>query len=413
MKSTLLWTACAVLMMTGTSCEGLNPGRDRENAYQPMTLTTRSAEFIEKGNTFSFDLLERVNAVTEEDYIISPLSLQFLLGMILDGARNETAAEICQVLGYGSGEMDAVHAHNLSLLEQLPGLDKQTTLNIANAIFVDDGWPLLDSYKAEVGKYYQATVSNLDFSQGAYSLKVINGWCSKQTAGMIPKVLDEVSEDMLAYLLNALYFKSQWRAKFPKSATADQRFTTESGAAAEVKMMRQVHDYPYTETERFQAVRLPYGNGAFSMVVLLPKAGAEAADIAADLHQNGAGFLRSDMYTCEVDLWLPKFETKFKIKLNDLLSEMGMPHSFDGVQADFKAMSDYALCLSFVQQDAIIKVDEEGTEAAAVSSAGMMKATAVGPERRVVFHADHPFLYLITESATGAVLFAGRYGGGQ
>ena len=112
-----------------------------------------------------------------------------------------------------------------------------------------------------------------------------------------------------------------------------------------------------------------------------------------------------------VDLWLPKFETNYHIKLNDLLSEMGMPNAFDGSKADFLAMSDYALCLSFVQQDAAIKVDEEGTEAAAVSSAGMMKNTSEGFDSFATFHADHPFLYLITESSTGAVLFAGRYAG--
>ena len=120
-------------------------------------------------------------------------------------------------------------------------------------------------------------------------------------------------------------------------------------------------------------------------------------------------FIRG-MFHCDVDLWLPKFETKYHIKLNDILSAMGMPSAFDDKSADFKAMSDYALCLSFVQQDAVIKVDEEGTEAAAVSAAGMMKATSVGPGERVVFHADHPFIYLITESSSGAVLFAGRYG---
>ena len=110
-----------------------------------------------------------------------------------------------------------------------------------------------------------------------------------------------------------------------------------------------------------------------------------------------------------MDLWLPRFETKFHIKLNDILSEMGMPRAFDDALADFKAMSDYALCLSFVNQDAVIKVDEEGAEAAVVSSAGMKKETAAAPGDHEVFHADHPFLYLITETSSGAVLFAGRY----
>jgi serpin B len=116
------------------------------------------------------------------------------------------------------------------------------------------------------------------------------------------------------------------------------------------------------------------------------------------------------MVSCHVDLWLPKFETKYSKRLNGILSEMGMPSAFDAAKADFRSMSDYALCLDFVKQDAFIKVDEEGTEAAVVSSAGMMLAMAnVGAN--VVFHADRPFLYLITESSSGAILFAGKYSG--
>ena len=116
------------------------------------------------------------------------------------------------------------------------------------------------------------------------------------------------------------------------------------------------------------------------------------------------------MHPGEVDLWIPRFETTFHVNMNDMLIAMGMPSAFNPGKADFKAMSNDALCLSFVQQDAVIKVDEEGSEAAVISSAGIEKATAVGPGSFVVFHADHPFLYLITEASTGAVLFAGRYG---
>ena len=226
---------------------------------------------------------------------------------------------------------------------------------------------------------------------------------------MIPKILDEVSPDMLAYLLNAMYFKSQWSNKFSKDATIDKPFTDEAGNKAQVKMMRQEKKFPYMENELFQAVSLPYGNSAFSMTVILPKAGKTVSQAVAALKGNGWKECMNNMYHEEVDLWLPRFETQFHIKLNDILSEMGMPLAFDEKKADFKAMSLYALALSFVQQDAAIKVDEEGTEAAVISSAGMMEATAVAPGHIYKFHADHPFLYLITEKSTGAILFAGRY----
>ena len=396
------------MLLAGVSC-GNTIETDDNNPYKSLELTTKSMEFVEKGNTFSFNFIDQINSAEKKDYVISPLSMQFLLGMILDGAKGTTADEICQVLGYGAGQTDAVNEYCLSLLNQLPNLDKKTTLAIADAIFVDDGWPLKEKYKKDVGKYYKAAVENLDFSNSEKALKVINGWCNDNTNGLIPKVLDDVSTDILAYLLNAVYFKSQWADKFEKGSTADEDFTDETGTKAKVKMMKQRRDFGYMQNDVYQAVRLPYGNGAFSMVAFLPRKGYGVADVTKALKKESWNTLRRRMSTADVDLWLPKFETRYHIDLNDILSDMGMPTAFNA--ADFSAMSDYASRLSFVMQDAVIKVDEEGTEAAAVSTAGMEKATAVMPGEKVVFHADHPFLYLITESSSGAVLFAGRYSG--
>ena len=407
----MLAAVAALLIMPAASCDKIGGQEDNgDNAYKPLELTTKASSYIQKGNTFTFDFIERINKEVKEDYVISPLSMQFLLGMLLDGANGETAAQIANVLGYGAGEVDEVNKFCLSMLEQLPELDKKTTLNIANAIFVDDGWPLNKSFVSTVGKYFQAEVSNLDFSDNAASLKAINGWSNTHTNGMIPKVLDEVDQKMLAYLLNAVYFKSQWVNQFPKESTMDEAFFYEDGAMGKVKMMKMECELPYYENDLFQLVSMPYGNGAFSMMVLLPKAESYTADIAAYLKKADWNKLRNSPSECKVDVWFPKFESKFKIQLNDILSAMGMPLAFGN--ADFRAMSPYADCLSFVQQDGAIKVDEEGSEAAAVSVAGMLKNTAVGDIPQVAFfHADHPFIYLITEASTGTVLFAGRYSG--
>lgn len=402
--------ACAsAMLMAGVSCGNSIEPDDNNNPYKSLDLTTKSMEFVEKGNTFAFNFIDRINSAEKKDYVVSPLSMQFLLGMILDGAKGTTADEICQVLGFGEGQTGAVNEYCLSLLEQLPKMDKKTTLSIADAIFVDDGWPLKKSYKEDVGKYYKAAVENLDFSNQAKALKVINGWCNDNTNGLIPKVLDGVSTDILAYLLNAVYFKSQWAEKFEKGSTADETFTDETGTKNKVKMMKQRKDFGYYQNDTYQAVCLPYGNGVFKMTVFLPNNDCAVADVTKALKKEAWNTLRFRMSTADVDLWLPKFETKYHIELNDILSDMGMPSAFNA--ADFSAMSDYANSLSFVMQDAVIKVDEEGTEAAAVSTAGIEKNSIGAPGDKVVFHADHPFLYLITESSSGAVLFAGRYSG--
>ena len=285
MKSIYILAASSLLLCTA-ACSQVGP-EGGNNPYKALELSTKGAEFVQKGSSFTFEYIDRINSESKGDYIISPLSMQFLLGMILDGAQGATADEICSVLGYGKGEVDAVNEYCLSMLEQLPKMDKKTKLNIANAIFVDEGWPLLGSYKSDVGKYYRAEVSNLDFSNGPASLKVINGWCSKHTEGLVPKILDEVSPDILAYLLNALYFKSQWSEKFSKALTAEELFTDESGTKSKVNMMKQEKSYNYTENEVFKAVTIPYGNGVYSMTVLLPVGAIAGALIGILAPQDG------------------------------------------------------------------------------------------------------------------------------
>jgi serpin B len=398
----------AIALAAAVAASGCQKDPDQDNPLKTVDLTTRSAEFIQKGNSFSFNFLEQVNKASDGDFIISPLSMQFLLGMVVNGAKGNTADQIFNVLGYGKDELPAVNEFCKAMMAQLPSLDRKTTLKIANAFVANNTCPILDTYTANITNYYSAYVQNLDFSNSQAATDAINGWCSKNTNGLIPKVLDEVTPDMLAYALNALYFKSQWAEQFKKNHTSEENFTPEGASARKVNMMKQSADHGYTENDIFQAVSLKYGNGAYSMVVLLPKAGHKTAEIAKYLKTNDWGKFCSSMYKTKVETWIPKFETKFHIKLNDILSDMGMSDAFISGMADFSALSPVTSHLSFVQQDAIIKVDEEGTEAAAVSVAGWQKNAAMpeGPS----FIADHTFLYLITEASTGAVLFAGKYG---
>ena len=400
MKKISLLCFCAALALA--SCDKTEPAI----TYQPIDISTKAAGYVKQGNAFAMDFLGRVDAATQDkDYVISPLSMQFLLGMILDGANGQTAAEICNVLGYGAGETAEVNQFCLNMMTQLPALDNQTTLKIANAIVVDNGWPLLDTYKKDVAHYYDAEVSNMDFSDAAGTTRKINKWCADHTNGLIPKIIDNVDPGIVAFLMNAIYFKSPWKEKFDKNNTAEEPFTVDAGKKVMVPMMKMTWTFPYTKTEKFQAVTLPYGNVAFCMTVILP-ANTIAETIAELQHVDDWSLFLNNMQETEVDLWLPRFETKFHINLNDILSAMGMSGAFTGA-ADFSGMSEAAAHLSFVQQDAVIKVDEEGSEAAAVSAAAMEKAVF----NRPMFHADHPFIYIISEQGTGAILFAGRYSG--
>ena len=384
----------------------------QNNERKRIELDEAQRTYVEAGNDFAFRFLKQIDAGEPGNWFVSPVSLQYLLGLVLDGAEGATADEICRTLGYPAGQSEAVDAYCRKMLSELPNLDKKTKLTLANAIFFNDKMTIKVPYKKRVEKFYDAEVESLDFYQKQGTLRTINGWCNRQTNGLIPAVLDDVSPDMFAYLLNALYFKGSWMYPFNKRYTQDRTFTLESGQKKEIPMMMKERKYGYGENDVFQRVVLPYGNGSYSMIVLLPKKGHTVADVIASVNGENWKDIHSRWgYGTLINVWLPPFESKYHIQLNDILCDMGMPRSF-GPAAQFKPMSDDALWLSFVQQDAVIKVDEEGTEAAAITSAGMLGATAIPEPPRVIdFHCDHPFLYLITENSTGTILFAGKFSG--
>ena len=379
---------------------------------QTNELTQEQKAMASVGNEFSFRFLQQIDGREAGDWFVSPTSLQFLLGVILNGAQDGTAEEIAHTLGFEASDLKDLNAFNRVMLDRLPKLDPDTKLTIGNAVFVNEVYPIEKKYKNLVEKYYDAEVRNLDFKNENGSLRAINGWCSKQTNGLIPSVLDKVDPNMFAYLLNALYFKGSWMYPFTRKWTKEQTFRLESGEEKQVWMMEKERKFNYGESDLCQRICLPYGEGAYAMYVLLPKEGHTVTEVIASLDGEKWSDLRKHMYSdTKINLWLPRFETKYHIKLNDILIDMGMPGSF-AQGADFKAMSLNADYLDFVQQDAIIKVDEEGSEAAAVTSAGMMGATAVPiPPKIIDFHCDHPFLYMIVERSTGSVLFAGKYTG--
>ena len=414
MKKILMMIAAAALFLLPPACNRLDPDEpdDGNNPYTPISLSTKQAGFVQSGRQFAGRFIEKVdeNALKNKEkvWFVSPLSLQIALGMLINGAQGETAAEICQLLGYKEGETAEINTWCKLMLDQLPKLDKKTDLTLANAIFYNKEQTLKGPYRNNVSSWYEATLEALDFTKTKDAANTINKWCDKQTKGMIPKVLDEVSPNALAYLINALYFKSEWREKFPKGSSENESFTSEDGSKGKVKMMKlDGKKFNYGENDLCQAVTLPYGNGNYAMTVLLPKSGHTVREITADFAKDAKLIFGGQ---AEVDLWLPRFETKYHIKLNGLLQDMGMTRSFVPFVADFSAMCEKASYVDFVQQDTAIKVDEEGTEAAAVTVIGMELAAAFPtPPQKVVFHADHPFLYLITETSTGSILFAGKY----
>ena len=395
---------------------------------QPIQLTAEQKVFANDNNQFTLNFLKTVNEVDQsgKSFIYSPLSITYVLGMVNDAATGDTEKELEQTLGFHKGGIKAVNDYCKKLIEGLPKADNKVTLDIANAIFLNKDYALKQQFQQDMQDYYDAKAEALDFSS-PLTLEHINGWCNDKTKGMIPKILDEVNPDMVSYLLNAIYFKADWASKFDSKNTKDETFTTKTGSTT-LPMMHQNVLISYLKTNTYSAVILPYGNSLWNMTVMLPEEGATTDDIIKEVAQssvlNNRGWCGTGgnvFQGYEVDLKLPRFETAsdtdeldVKNGLVGLMQKMGIKLAFDSDFAEIPNMcEDRNLYISMMRQKAKIKVNEEGSEAAAVTVAGMYATTAVGPQEypKATFHANRPFVYVISEASSGVILFVGKFTG--
>ena len=370
------------------------------NAQQTITLTDDERQLVKENNDFAFRLFQKARG--DESLVLSPLSITYALGMLNNGADGPTRQQICNVLGFGQTGQDAINAFCRKMLTEAPLADKDTKALIANTIFLNQQHQLKPEFVELAQQYYDATPQTRNFSYGE-TLDAINQWASDHTMGMIPKILtpDEFNADAVSYLMNAIYFKGTWTNRFDPEATVEEPF---NGGAAE-PMMHTTAQLRYTENDLYQAVRLPYGNEAYSMSVFLPRQGKSISDVLQALTDNRWRFF-GDSY--DVLLSMPRFETDASIQLNGVMANMGMPDAFNPYLADFSRFCETPTYIAMMKQAAKIKVDEQGTEAAAVTIIGN-DATAM-PEY-AEFKANRPFLYIISEQSTGAIFFMGQFMG--
>ena len=386
-----------------------------------IELTRDQLELVKRSNDFALDLFRKITTPQESEsldtksYIISPISITYALGMLNNGAAGNTQAQINKVLGFGDFGADSINSFCKKMMDVAPKLDSLTKVMISNNIYLNENYRLKDDFVRKAKTYYYAEPETRDFGDGQ-TMDVINKWASDHTEKMIPKVLDQNTFDPAAvsYLLNAIYFKGTWKYKFDKNYTLDEDFYL-AGNTREMKtipMMHQTEDFYYAQTNDYQALRLPYGNGSYQMTVLLPISDSKYYILPQVPDKETWNKLNSKMKKTRVDVKLPRFETDTDIDLPEIMSQLGMPDAFSPSLADFSKFCETPTYIELMKQVAKIKLDEEGSEAAAVTIIGM-KYTSTGestPEY-VTFYANHPFLYIITENSTGAIFFIGRYTG--
>lgn len=380
-----------------------------DNTPKSISLTSDQQGLVVSNNNFAFNLFRK--ARKDENMILSPLSITYALGMLNNGAAGETLQQINTVLGFGDAGADAINDFCRKMLSEAPVLDELTKVMISNTIFFNKakGYVLKDAFVEKANQYYDAVPESRNFGDGQ-TLDVINKWANDHTEGMIPQILkeDEFDADAVSYLLNALYFKGTWTLKFDEAETKAEQFGQE-----EVPMMHLENNLPYMDDTDCQVLALPYGNGAYQMTILLPHEGKTVNDVLQGMTAEKWKQYKW-MDEAVVDVKLPRFESMTELNLNDIMSALGMPNAFVYGIAEFPDFCNKEdIYISLMKQVAKIEVNEAGTEAAAVTIIGVKDWA--GPEEppHVKFHANRPFLYIISEQSTGSIFFIGQYMGNQ
>ncbi|MFH1763728.1 MAG: serpin family protein [Gemmatimonadota bacterium] len=373
----------------------------------PRALTPAEQIVIASSNTFGFDLLREVDTRRESDQpntILSPLSASMALGMALEGAEGETFAEMQTVLGFQGMAREEINASYAGLLDLLLNLDPAVEIEIANSAWSRLGFPFKADYFNAITTSFQAVVQELDFDD-PNAKDVINQWVRDQTNGRIEEIIDGISPLDILFLINAVYFKGDWTTQFKKGSTQQASFYLENGSTVSVPMMSgDIEDVGFARLEGGRTVaELPYGGQAFGMVVVLPGPQETVDDLLTTLDDGAWAAWMDALHLGEVMVRMPKFELEWDGLFNDPLKAMGMERAFQPFQAEFSRMTPATDAhISAVRQKTYMKVDEEGTEAAAVTSV-TVGVTSAGPGITL----DRPYLLAIRERLSGTVLFLG------
>lgn len=356
---------------------------------------------------FGLDLFGRLaSAKPDQNVVVSPLSAGLAVSMVANGATGSTRAGIERALSTGM-ELDALNAANASLAAALRTEDVE--LAVANSIWARQGIPFLRSFMERNEQFYRAQVATLDFDSPDAARR-INEWASRNTNGRITQMVQPpLDGDLIMYLMNAVYFKGRWQDEFRPQASRPRTFHA-PGGPVQRPMMTRTGSYGWMRGEGFQAVRLPYRGGRFSMVVLLPDSGRSLAQLRGGLSAEAWRGWMTRFAPREVALTMPKYRLNLESRLNQPLAAMGMAEAFDPNAARFDAMVSETSRLNVhvgeARQKVFIEVNEEGTEAAAVTGIEMRATSAPPPP--LAFTVDRPFLIAIRDDQTGALLFVGQ-----
>lgn len=379
-----------------------------EPTFELVELDTRTQEEIAKtGNVFANNLMLQMNQqVTDQNMMISPMSLQYALGMLGNGCDEAALKEITDAMGMNDYSLDMLNSFYYNLTQTLAKEDEDFTLKLANAIWIQNNYKVGQDFIQNNKALFHADVNNIDFYQVDKAKKTINEWASKATEGTIKELSLQINDLTRMVLANACYLKGKWTVPFDKKDTKKEIFYNMDGSTSEANMMylTEILNFRNSANEPYMMVELPYGNQTFSMIVVLPKEGKTLDDILpninwSNMHLGGQ----------KVHVQLPKFkiEAKYPTEIMKCIKEMDINRIF--IPGSLSGIND-ELFVNSIAQDTFIEVDEAGTEASAVTNMGMSGSAGPGstPPPTPTIRMDRPFAFAICENTTGAVLFMGK-----
>ena len=391
------------ILILGYSCEKTEV---EEPGPKEINLTQKGKILVEADNLFGINLFKEVLKIEEPDVnvMISPLSVSLALAMTYNGADGDTKEAMEKTLELSGFTIDEINENYKMLIDALASVDPKVLMSIANSIWYKQTFNVEQDFIDVNQNYFYAEVSPLDFLDPE-SVNTINNWVANKTNDKITEILDYIPDDAVMYLINAIYFKGIWKYEFDESDTEEKPFYLSDGTTKDVPMMAQEGSFNYFSNDILQAVELPYGAGNYSMIILLPKSNKTPDDIIDRLNNDNWNKWLSEFYEAgEVHIQFPKFKFEYEDSLNNELINMGMEIAFSG-SADFSKINPLKrLFISRVIHKTFIEVNEEGTEAAAVTLVELCETSMAGE----AFIVNKPFIFVIKEKYTNSIIFMGK-----
>jgi serine protease inhibitor len=395
-----------------SSCEWL-----QEKDTDPITANVRDLslteeKLVDSNADFALRFFQELEKENKENFFIGPYSIHQVLSMAMNANEGEVIKEYLNVLGYGDLTMDQANQANKSLTEYLKNIDAKVKINIANSIWHEMSFGVNSGLKRDLENFYSAKISGLNFSQ-SNAHQVINQWVASQTNNLIKDLLDRIPPDAIMYMVNTIYFKGDWRYTFDPKKTKKENFYLENGTPILVDMMESSDKTEVRQwsNSNISYLEIPYSTGQYQMSIISAVNGS-LKDISTELTAKNMKTWSENASKRSVILKMPKFKMRHKIEnLNQNLIDMGLKSPFVGHPSNFTRLfvgqNLPPIKISRIMHEAVIEVDEKGTEAAAATIAEIvLTSVPSGPTTLVI---DKPFYFLIREQSSGAILFLGKY----